>query len=427
MSLSEEEELTETDLAIQGLNNVVNIMSGVASNVRNVRYSAQTNTTTYYGHTNFQELKVNGNDVALASQIPDITGKADSIHTHTTADLTNWATATENFAKLNADNTFTGTNTFTKPVTVNTSTATEWIHGYDLYAPNMNNESNVILKFGKSGTDGNSASIGFQYNGNNNGNNCIDLSLHGYNHLYKFYRDRAQFTKPLSITGTLTATGNISAPNITTITNTLAGKANATHTHEIGDIYKNIIVQNQDETETTITKTLDEYIIEREDAIKALINAKANSSHTHNATEIIYKAAEGNNAAVNVKQELDNINQQLDIFDSQGQKVDILSVLFGVGASVGAVIDGGLVAAVGTLQNEIAVLQGEVATLGAEGLTSDVMDAVDSAGDVIQGGSSIWDGIKGIANAWSKFRTAAKGYINLSSIEALPLEDIPLA
>ena len=207
----------------------------------------------------------------------------------------------------------------------------------------------------------------------------------------------------------------------------IAGKADATHTHEMGDIYKNIIVQNQDETETTITKTLDEYIIEREDAIKALINAKANSNHTHNATEIIYKAAEGNNAAVNVKQELDNINQQLDIFHSQGQKVDILSVLFGVGASVGAVIDGGLVAAVGTLQNEIAVLQGEVATLGAEGLTSDVMDAVDSAGDVIQGGSSIWDGIKGIANAWSKFRTAAKGYINLSSIEALPLEDIPLA
>ena len=158
-----------------------------------------------------------------------------------------------------------------------------------------------------------------------------------------------------------------------------------------------------------------------------MINGKANSNHGHNAKEIIYKPAEGNNAAVNVKQDIDNINQQLDIFDSQGQKVDILSVLFGVGASVGAVIDGGLVAAVGTLQNEIAVLQGQIATLGAEGLTSDIIDAVDSAGDIIQGGNSIWSGIKGIANAWSKFRTAAKGYINLSSIEALPLADIPLA
>ena len=129
---------------------------------------------------------------------------------------------------------------------------------------------------------------------------------------------------------------------------------------------------------------------------------------------------------MNVKQAIDNINQQLDIFDSQGQKVDILSVLFGVGASVGAVIDGGLVAAVGTLQNEVAVLQGEVASLATESLTSDVLDAVDSAGDIIQGGSSIWSGIKGIANAWSKFRTAAKGYINISNLEALPLEDIPI-
>ena len=154
----EEEEYTETDLAIQGFNNVVSIMTGVASNVRNVRYNAQTNTTTYYGHTNFEELKVNGNSVALASQIPDISGKsnighthelnevvltyeeeeetineeeeveirtitktkplndvldgkADYVHTHSSADIANWAIATENFAKLNASNTFSGTQT----------------------------------------------------------------------------------------------------------------------------------------------------------------------------------------------------------------------------------------------------------------------------------------------------------------------------
>ena len=34
-----------------------------------------------------------------------------SIHTHTSADITNWATATENFAKTNASNTFTGVQT----------------------------------------------------------------------------------------------------------------------------------------------------------------------------------------------------------------------------------------------------------------------------------------------------------------------------
>ena len=206
--------------------------------------------------------------------------------------------------------------------------------------------------------------------------------------------------------------------NLTTAIN---GKADWDHYHEIGDIYKNIIVQGQNGQNTTTHKKLETYIIERENDIKALINGKANSSHTHNATEINYTSG------MNVKQALDSLNNQLDISDSQGHKLDILSILFGVGAAVGTAIDGGLVAAVGTLQNEVAVLQGEVATLGAEGLTSDVMDAVDEAGDIVQGGNSIWDGIKGIANAWSKFRTAAKGYINISSIESLPLEDIPIA
>ena len=171
--------------------------------------------------------------------------------------------------------------------------------------------------------------------------------------------------------------------NLTTAINE---KADLGHYHEMGDIYKRITVQGQDGQTTTTTKTLDAYIIERENDIKALINGKANSSHSHNATDIIYKTADGNNAAVNVKQALDTINQQIDIYDDQGHKVDILSVLFGVGAGVGGLIDGGLVAAVGTLQNEVAVLQGEIATLGAEGLTSDVMDAVDSAGDIIQVG-----------------------------------------
>ena len=114
-----------------------------------------------------------------------------------------------NKIKLNGEvecSTLTTTNnafTFTKPVIVKTSTEAEWIYGYDLMAPNMSNGTNVILKFGKSGTNGNSASVGFQYNGADDVNNCIDLSLHGYNHLYKFYRNRADFTKPLSVTGML--------------------------------------------------------------------------------------------------------------------------------------------------------------------------------------------------------------------------------
>ena len=46
--------------------------------LKNIAYDSQTNTTSIYGHTNFQELKINGNSVALASQIPDITQTKDS-------------------------------------------------------------------------------------------------------------------------------------------------------------------------------------------------------------------------------------------------------------------------------------------------------------------------------------------------------------
>ena len=88
MSGEEEEELQLAAAAVAGLNNVVSMVQGISSNVRNIRYTPQTNTTTYYGHTNFEELKVGGNSVALASQIPDITGKANVQHVHKTDDIT---------------------------------------------------------------------------------------------------------------------------------------------------------------------------------------------------------------------------------------------------------------------------------------------------------------------------------------------------
>ena len=61
----------------------------------------------------------------------------------------------------------------------------------------------------------------------------------------------AQLAANNTFTGTNTFNNAISAPNITTITNTLATKADATHTHEFADIYKNITVEG-----TTTTKTL---------------------------------------------------------------------------------------------------------------------------------------------------------------------------
>ena len=97
---NEEQELALASAAVAGLNNVVGMVCGISSNVRNIRYNAQNNTTTYYGHSNFEEVKVNGNNVSLAN------------HTHTSADISNWATATQNYAKINTVNTFTSSQTF---------------------------------------------------------------------------------------------------------------------------------------------------------------------------------------------------------------------------------------------------------------------------------------------------------------------------
>ena len=128
----------------------------------------------------------------------------------------------------------------------------------------------------------------------------------------------------------------------------LNGKASTSHTHEIADIYKTITSSVNGST-LTIYKPLETLMNEREADIRALINGKANASHTHQATEVIYKPAEGNNAAVNVKQQLDAIMEQIQVLDSDGTRHDIFDILFGVGGVAQGFIDGGLISAVGTL------------------------------------------------------------------------------
>lgn len=198
------------------------------------------------------------------------------------------------------------------------------------------------------------------------------------------------------------------------MTTTINGKANVSHTHEFADIYKTVQIEENGQT-TTTTKTLQQILNEYEQSMMNAINGKATLNHQHNATDIIYKSN------VNVKQELDNINQQLDIKDENGNKIDILAAIFGTTTGVGALIDGGLIAAVGTLQEEVALLQTQIATLATSDLTNDVLDVVNSAGEVVEGGASVWKGLKGIANAWKQMRTAAAGYVNLSNAEAIPL------
>ena len=120
---------------------------------------------------------------------------------------------------------------------------------------------------------------------------------------------------------------------------------------------------------------------ERENDIKALINGKANSSHTHNATEVIYKAASGNDAAVNVKQQLDLIMSQLEVFDSAGTRHDIFDILFGADAVVSGVIDGGLISAVSTLQGQVVTLQGQVGAIAGTNSVTNTVDGIKDAAD----------------------------------------------
>ena len=193
------------------------------------------------------------------------------------------------------------------------------------------------------------------------------------------------------------------------------GKANSSHTHEISDIYKTVTNPNDN---TTTTKSLETLLNEREAAIQSLINAKANTSHTHNATEIIYKPAEGNNPAVNVKQQLDTIMNKLEVVDSQGRSLDILKILFGADAIVGGAIDGGLAYAVASLQGQVATLQSQIV---GESLADDAFEAFDEVGDVAGGSSNLISGLRSWANCFSRIRASLRGYQQVATVTANPL------
>ena len=168
--------------------------------------------------------------------------------------------------------------------------------------------------------------------------------------------------------------------DITNLQTSLDGKANSSHSHEIADIYKTITSTVNGST-LTVYKPLETLLDERETAIMNLINGKANASHTHQATEVIYKPAEGNNAAVNVKQQLDLIMDQIQVLDSDGTRHDIFDILFGADAVVSGVIDGGLISAVGTLQTQVAAVQTQVAGIAGTNAVGNTVDAITDAAD----------------------------------------------
>ena len=81
------EEQNETDFVVNGISNLINVIGVINGKCRNLKYDPLTNTTKYYGHSNFEEVKINGKDVALKEDIPDVSNKANVEHKHKTDDI----------------------------------------------------------------------------------------------------------------------------------------------------------------------------------------------------------------------------------------------------------------------------------------------------------------------------------------------------
>ena len=161
--------------------------------------------------------------------------------------------------------------------------------------------------------------------------------------------------------------------NCAWLNNELVKYALVEHRHEFADIYKLI-------TRTVLNEEEEEEEIIESKTLQQVLDDKADLNHTHDATTIAYDSSK------NIKQKIDEILQQIETTDSQGRKLNILSILFGAGAAAGLAIDGGLTAAVLNLQSQVATLSAAVTALqGANtalNATGNALDAIDDLGDL---------------------------------------------
>ena len=90
-------------------------------------------------------------------------------------------------------------NKFTGNQTIETGEMNLWNHPLYLLTPKMKANQSNILTIGRTDNNGNCGYIGYNWVGNRNLDNFITIGHHGYNHLYRFYRDRCVFYNPLTI------------------------------------------------------------------------------------------------------------------------------------------------------------------------------------------------------------------------------------
>lgn len=90
-------------------------------------------------------------------------------------------------------------NKFGENQTIETDEKNLWNRPLCLLTPEMEANQTTTLVIGRTDNRGNCGYLGYNWVGNNNVNNFISIGHHSYDNLYRFYRGRCDFYKPLTI------------------------------------------------------------------------------------------------------------------------------------------------------------------------------------------------------------------------------------
>ena len=210
-----------------------------------------------------------------------------------------------------------------------------------------------------------------------------------------------------SLDGKASSSHTHSINDITNLQTALNSKSNVGHYHEFADIYKTETTTDENQQTITITKTLNQVLTEKENALIALIDGKAPSSHTHNATEIYYKSNR------NVKQEIDDILSSIEVLDGNGDKQGILDILFGAVDVAEAIGEGALYAQIQTLQGQLATLQASFAahigTYAISNATDGIMEVADDLSEFSDVAAEGRTWVDSLSDWFSSFRQRIAG------------------
>ena len=82
---------------------------------------------------------------------------------------------------------------------LNTSLNQNWGLAQQIFDSTLGTDKRICIEIGRTASSGNTAILYFLYNGNNSTNNFFGIAFRDYDNLYKFYRDRVEFNKSLSV------------------------------------------------------------------------------------------------------------------------------------------------------------------------------------------------------------------------------------